>query len=44
MNLNEMLNVRNCEICDNPVQFDTCVECGEYVCVICHNEYGCLYY
>ena len=44
MNLNEMLNIHHCDICDNAVQFDTCVECGEYVCVICHNEYGCLFY
>ena len=36
-----MMNVNVCEICDNAVEFEYCVECGEPVCVICHTEYGC---
>lgn len=36
-----MLKVRNCEICSNPTQHSYCVECGEPVCVICHEAYGC---
>lgn len=30
-----------CDMCDNHVPFDYCVECGEEVCVICHEGYGC---
>ena len=36
-----MMNVRSCEICDNPTEHEYCVECGEQVCVICHEAYGC---
>ena len=35
------MEIQFCEICDNYVEFDYCVECGEDVCVICHNAYGC---
>jgi len=41
MDLQKLLNVRSCEICDNATQHDYCVECGEQVCVICHEAYGC---
>jgi len=30
-----------CDLCDNHTPFDECVECGEDVCVVCHNAYGC---
>ncbi len=33
--------MRFCEIDSNVVEFDWCVECGEDVCVGCHNAYGC---
>ena len=30
-----------CDLCDNHTPWDTCPDCGEEVCVICHNAYGC---
>jgi hypothetical protein len=30
-----------CVIDDNYTEHDNCAECGEDVCVLCHNAYGC---
>ncbi len=30
-----------CEICDNHTPQDERAECGEEVCVYCHEAYGC---
>ena len=30
-----------CDLCDNYTEHDYCAECGEQVCVGCHNAYGC---
>lgn len=33
-----------CELDDNWTEHEFCVECGEQVCTLCHEAYGCLEY
>lgn len=35
------MNIQMCELCDNFTDFDYCEACGEDVCQICQNAYGC---
>jgi len=41
MDLEKMMNIRFCDICDNNTQFIFCFVCDENVCEICENAYGC---
>jgi hypothetical protein len=36
-----MFALHQCELCDNPTEHQDCAECGENVCVDCHETYGC---